>query len=111
MQILKLLRRFVLPYKGMVGLNLLFNFLSTILSLFSFAAIIPVLQILFGINDAQAQWTALTETMSLQETIAALKGNMYFYLQMLIAERGSGFVLFVLGLFLVVMTFFKCLTA
>ena len=111
MQILKLLRRFVLPYKGMVGLNLLFNFLSTILSLFSFAAIIPVLQILFGINDAQAQWTAINETLSLQETIAALKGNMYFYLQMLIAERGSGFVLFVLGLFLVVMTFFKCLTA
>ena len=47
----RLLRRFIPPYRGQLALNILFNLLSTVLSLFSFAAIIPVLQILFGINE------------------------------------------------------------
>lgn len=111
MHILSLLRRFVLPYKGLVGLNLFFNIFSTILSLFSFAAIIPVLQILFGINDAQAQYTVLESGMSMQEMLNSLKGNMYYFLQDLIVQRGSGFVLCLLGCFLVGMTFFKCLSA
>ena len=50
MELFTLLKRFVPPYRGKVVLNVVFNLLSTILSLFSFAAIIPVLHILFGIN-------------------------------------------------------------
>ena len=50
MDLFRLLKRFVPPYRGKVVLNVVFNLLSTILSLFSFAAIIPVLHILFGIN-------------------------------------------------------------
>ena len=48
MSFIRLIRRFASPYKWLVVLNLVFNLLSTILSLFSFAAIIPVLRILFG---------------------------------------------------------------
>lgn len=40
MRFLSLIRRFVPPYRTLMGLNILFNLLSTILSLFSFAAII-----------------------------------------------------------------------
>ena len=44
MEFFRLLKRFVPPYRGKVALNITFNMLSTILSLFSFAAIIPVLR-------------------------------------------------------------------
>ena len=47
---MRVLRRFVPPYKRYLVLNIVFNVLSAILNLFSFALIIPILQILFKIN-------------------------------------------------------------
>ena len=46
-----LVRRFVGPYKGCVVLNVLCNLLSTVFSLFSFALLIPILEILFKTNN------------------------------------------------------------
>lgn len=103
-----ILRRFVPPYKGQMALNIVFNLLSTILSLFSFAAIIPVLRILFGLTAVDVQWTDLATVNGLQETIAALRSNLYFILNDQIALHGSSYVLLMLGLFLVVMTGLKC---
>lgn len=106
-----ILRRFVPPYKGQMALNILFNLLSTILSLFSFAAIIPVLRILFGLTAIDVQWTDLSTVNGLQETIAALRSNLYCILNDQIALHGSSYVLLLLGLFLVVMTGLKCAAA
>ena len=103
-----ILHRFVPPYRGQMALNILFNLLSTILSLFSFAAIIPVLRILFGLTEIDVQWVDLGQVYGMQETIAALRTNMYFLLNEQIALHGAGYVLFLLGLFLVVMTGLKC---
>ena len=111
MHILRLLARFIPPYKWKVVMNFLFNLFSTILSLFSFATVIPALQLLFGISDAQAAYTPVTRGMALGEITEALKGNVYFYLQQTMDTRGAGFVLVLLGLFLVLTTFLKCLTA
>ncbi len=108
---LKILRRFIPPYKAQVGLNIFFNIFSTLLSLFSFATIIPVLQILFGLNSVDASYTAIASGMSLDDLLIALKGNMYYYLQTIITTKGSGFVLFLLGVVLVVLTGLKCLLA
>ena len=91
-----------------MALNILFNLLSTILSLFSFAAIIPVLQILFGLTSVDVQWTEMSTISGLQETIAAMRENMYFLLNEQIALHGASYVLLLLGLFLVVMTGLKC---
>ena len=55
MPFITLIRRFVPPYKVQMALNIIFNLLSTILSLFSFAAIIPVLRILFGLTSVDVQ--------------------------------------------------------
>ena len=109
--IFHILRRFVPPYKGQMALNMLFNLLSTILSLFSFAAIIPVLRILFGLTAADVQRTDLATVSGLQETIAALRTNLYCLLNEQIALHGAGYVLLLLGLFLIVMTGLKCGTA
>ena len=94
-----------------MGLNIFFNLLSTILSLFSFAAIIPVLRILFGLTAAEVQWTDLATVNGLQESLAALRSNLYYLLNEQIALHGSGYVLLMLGLFLIIMTGFKCVTA
>lgn len=42
---------YIKPYYGYFGLNVLFNLLTIIFSLFSFALLIPFLNLLFGIND------------------------------------------------------------
>ncbi len=110
-QITNILLRFVPPYKLQMGLNILFNLLSTILSLFSFAAIIPVLRILFGLTAVDVQWTDLHTVSGLQQTLAALRSNLYYILNDQIALHGPGYVLLMLGIFLVVMTGFKCAAA
>lgn len=108
MDLFKLIHRFIPPYKGKVLLNILFNLLSTVLSLFSFAAIIPVLQILFGITESNLQYIALHGAMDIGQIAEALKNNVFYFLQVQIETSGTGWVLFLLGLFLVVMTALKC---
>ena len=111
MNILSLLKRFVGPYRWQVAANLCFNILSTLLSLFSFATIIPVLQILFGLSQSTASHIAMESATSAQELLAILKNNLYYSLQTLIETQGAQSVLLLLGGCLVVLTGFKCLTA
>ena len=103
-----ILRRFVPPYKAQMGLNIFFNLLSTILSLFSFAAIIPVLRILFGLTAHDVQRVDMSAVSGLQDTIAAMRTNMYSLLNEQIALHDSSYVLMWLGAFLVFMTGLKC---
>ncbi len=107
MDFLKLLRRFIPPYKKEVALNVLFNLLSTLFSLFSFAAIIPVLQILFGITTEVGTAVAWSWDMRVGDMIAAWKNNLLVYMADSVQTLGVGWMLFYIGLFLVVMTFFK----
>ena len=94
-----------------MALNIFFNILSTLLSLFSFAAIIPVLRILFGLTTSDVTWIKMSSVSGMQETINAVRNNLYCLLNDQIALRGAGTVLFWLGLFLVLMTGLKCLAA
>lgn len=111
MNFFQLIRRFVPPYRGQMALNIFFNLLSTLLSLFSFAAIIPVLRILFGLTDADAVAVDMSTVSGLQDTIAAMRNNAYCLLNDQIAAHGAMTVLLWLGLFLVLMTGLKCGTA
>ena len=111
MTIFSLLRRFVPPYKWQVVLNLFFNILSTILSLFSFATIIPVLQILFGLSEGTTTYVPWESANSMQEMLDILKNNLYYFLQTQIDAHGGQYVLLLLGGCLVLLTGCKCLTA
>lgn len=111
MNLFKLLHRFIPPYKTQVALNIFFNLLSTVLSLFSFAAIIPVLQLLFGLTSPDLHYLPIDGSMPIGEILETLKNNLFYILQEQMFEHGAGWVLFLLGLFLVVMTAFKCGTA
>ncbi|SEG09185.1 MULTISPECIES: ABC transporter ATP-binding protein [Parabacteroides] len=111
---LRVLRRFVPPYKKFMVMNILFNFLSAILNLFSFALIIPILQILFKINKdtyAYMEWTfnpASLESWKAMPEI--LKNNFFWFVSDIIEVHGGSFALVILGLFLILMTFFKVAT-
>lgn len=111
MTILRLIHRFIPPYRHYMALNIVCNLLSTVLSLFSFATIIPVLQILFGLSRADVAYRAWDTVHGLEDAIACLKGNLYYLLNDLILTHGGGYVLFGLGVVLVVATGLKCLTA
>ncbi len=109
MNFIQLLRRFIPPYKKEVALNVLFHLLATLFSLFSFASIIPVLQILFGIADAQSVLTAWDWSMPMGDLLQAWKNNIFYALEQNLDTLGAGWMLFYLGLFLVIMTFLKTL--
>ena len=57
----KILRRFVPPYKKYLILNIIFNILAAILTLFSFAIIIPILEMLFQIKEASYTYMTLAD--------------------------------------------------
>ena len=110
MSIISTLSRFVPPYKWYVTLNILFNVLSTILSLFSFATLIPVLQLLFGLTTAEVTMMSFDQVQGIQGVLEVLKNNFYYYLQTQIELHGGSYVLLLLGLGLVFLTGLKCLT-
>ncbi len=98
-----MLLRFVPPYKRNLFLNIFFNIVSTILSLFSFAVIIPILEILFQTKEAHYDFIEWG-TVSLKD---ALVNNFYYAVTYLIDTYGQAVALMCLGVALVVMTFFK----
>lgn len=106
-----LLKRFIPPYKKYVFLSLLFNLLSTVFSLFSFAAIIPVLQILFGLQKVEKVYMVWGWNDGLKNIVAALKNNLFYWVEQVIQSVGPGSALLYLGMFLVIMTAFKVGTA
>lgn len=103
----RLLFRLVPPYKKNVVLNVINNLLSTIFSLFSFALIIPILEILFRINEATYPYHENVWSLPVGEIAAALKDNFYCFIVRTIETNGGGFTLLMLGGFLVVMTLLK----
>lgn len=102
---LVLIKRFVGPYKKYVGLNIFCNIVSTIFSLFSFALIIPILEILFKTSKK------VYEYMPFEWSVDVIKNNAYCWVANYIDENGGIQTLVVLGVFLVVMTLFKTGTA
>ncbi|MBQ8500933.1 MAG: ABC transporter ATP-binding protein [Bacteroides sp.] len=107
-EFLRLLRRFVPPYKKYLISALGLNFLSAVLNIFSFALIMPILEILFKMD------TKVYEFIPWDATDVALKdvavNNFYYYVTQLINTQGASFTLLILGVFLAVMTLFKTLS-
>ena len=106
-EFLKILKRFVPPYKKYLVLSLVFTFLSAILNVFSFMVIIPILQILFKITDTSGVEFIPWSEMSSGNMKEVVMNNATYYMNSFTDEYGASLVLLLLGLFLVVITFFK----
>ena len=101
-----LLKRFIPSYKRYVVLTFIFNFLSTIFNLFSFAAIIPILQIIFKVNVESHSFVGW-DWSSINNIVYSLKNNAMHYVENLIAVNGEFVALCMLAGFLVSMTLLK----
>ena len=104
-EFLQVLRRFVPPYKKYLVLSVIFNILSAVLNIFSFMAIMPILQIIFKTGDATAAATLAPWDWG------DLKGSLTnvgeYYVGRLIADFGASTTLLIIGLFLAFATFLK----
>ena len=108
-----LIRRFIAPYyKGYLSLAVLFNILSALLNLVAFALVMPILNILFQIEErvttyipfssldltTQAGWSQMKEVVT---------NNFGYFVSQLIETEGASYTLIILGVYLVLMTLLK----
>lgn len=105
-EFIQVLRRFVAPYKRYLGFSVLFNILSAVLNIFSFAALIPILNILFNIGQERVT-TLMPWPSSMNELPDVLSNNANYYVQTMIDHYGATTTLLFIGLFLAFMTFLK----
>ena len=111
--IFMLIRRFIAPYyKGYLSLAVLFNILSALLNLLAFALVMPILNILFQIEErvttyipfssldltTQAGWSQMKEVVT---------NNFGYFVSQLIETEGASYTLIILGIYLVLMTLLK----
>ncbi len=102
-----ILRRFITPYKRYIALNVLFNILTAFFTLFSFALIIPILEMLFGVNQQHYEWLPVGSA-SLKDVVV---NDFYCLVQDIIAQYGPSNALACIALGLVVLTGIKVGTA
>lgn len=102
----QVLKRFALPYKKYMILSVLFNMLSAVLTVFSFLSIIPLLEMLFGLNENTDIYTFMpwNSDAPIKEILI---NNMYYGTTVLIKEYGAPTALLFIGLFLIVTTLLK----
>lgn len=111
--IFMLIRRFIAPYyKGYLTLAVTFNILSALLNLVAFALVMPILNILFQIEErvttyipfssldltTQAGWSQMKEVVT---------NNFGYFVSQLIETEGASYTLIILGIYLVLMTLLK----
>ena len=102
MNYLGLIGRFFPKYKGSIGLNILFMALSSIFSIVGFSAVIPIINMLFGITEESIQIMNSPASSSFQDLFDYVKNNTLYYLQGASLEHGTGYGLMVIALFIIV---------
>ena len=101
----QVLVKYVKPYKGYLGGSIILNILSAILNIFSFSLIIPILQILFKMNDTVYSFIPWdTAGMGIKEIFI---NNAYYGITLLIQDKGAPMTLFLLCAWLCIMTLLK----
>lgn len=100
----QMMRRFVSPYKKYLGWAVLLNLLSAVFNIFSFTLLIPILQILFKIDQRIYNFIPWGSDMGIKEIAI---NNFYYSVSRMIESYGGSETLLFLGLFLAFMTLLK----
>lgn len=106
-ELLQFLKKYASPYKRDIALSIIFNFLTAFFTLFSFAFIIPILQMLFGMDGTTYQYMEVGSA-SIKDVAV---NNFYWFMSEMIANHGESFTLAFLGVTLVVTCLLKVMTA
>lgn len=104
-EFLRVMRRFLAPYKRYVFFAVLLNILSAVFNIFSFTLLIPILDILFKTGNSTTTYTYMEWGSASMKEVAV--NNFYYYVSELISTHGAATTLLFLGIFLAVMTFLK----
>lgn len=111
---IKVLKRFIPPYKRQLILSFIFNILSAFMNVVSFGLIIPILNILFKTDDSEGyqfmSWTGEGGESLMQKAeifVGAVKNNFYYYISSGIENYGESQFLFFLAAALIILTFVK----
>ena len=108
-----LIRRFIAPYyKGYLSLAVLFNILSALLNLVAFALVMPILNILFQIEERVTTYIPfssldLTTQTGWSQMKEVVTNNFGYFVSQLIETEGASYTLIILGVYLVLMTLLK----
>lgn len=111
--IFMLIRRFIAPYyKGYLSLAVLFNILSALLNLVAFALVMPILNILFQIEERVTTYIPfssldLTTQTGWSQMKEVVTNNFGYFVSRLIETEGASYTLIILGIYLVLMTLLK----
>lgn len=97
------MRQYVAPYKGYLAGSLVLNVLSAVLNIFSFLSLMPMLQLLFGIEQGHYEYREW-ELRNLQEILI---NNLYYYTTQLMEQYGPSTTLLLIGVFLIISTGLK----
>lgn len=104
---LKVFFRYIPNYRFQLVLYIIFTMLGAICNVFSFSAIIPILNVLFGVSDASIQLKDLSEASSVKDLVGGYAHNVLYYLQEMIQNEGAGYVLLLSCAFLIVTIILK----
>ena len=98
-------KRFVSPYAGWLWSGVFLTALSAVFNIFSFSLLIPILKILFNINDLHYEFIPWdTPGASFKDTAI---NNLYWYVSDAMQNLGAGTVLLLLCLVLCFFTLLK----
>lgn len=106
-ELVSFLKRYASPYKRDIALSIIFNFLTAFFTLFSFAFIIPILQMLFGMDATEYQFMPW-DSGNIKDVAI---NNFYYFMATMIKDHGASFTLAFLGFTLVVTCLLKVMTA
>jgi ATP-binding cassette subfamily B protein/subfamily B ATP-binding cassette protein MsbA len=101
------LKRFIRPYRRNLIGSVTYNLLSAVLNVFSFALLIPILRILFKISTETYEYVPFAQAQGMDDFFHVLKNNFFYKITDFINLYGEAKTLLILGLVLIVMTFFK----
>ena len=111
-QFLKLFGKYIRPYRHYVTGGIIANILSALLNLLAFSLIMPILRILFGMDQTTPVYHALDGINWLRPSewgvaVDYIVGNFNYYVYQLIQQYGPSRTLLLLCIYLVVMTLIK----
>ncbi len=102
----KIMGKYFAPYKGYVAATFGFNVLTAFFNVFSFLLLVPILNILFKIEQKSYEFIPWG-SVELDDLKEAAINNGYYYSQQLVASYGPSATLLILGLVLAAMTLLK----
>ncbi len=101
---LKMMRQYATPYKGYLVGSVVLNILSAVFNIFSFAILVPLLNILFKVDNTVYSFIPWDSEVSFKDKVI---GNFYFYVSDFAGTHGAVTTLFLLAGVMILFTALK----